>query len=57
MLRKDYEAIAGALHKANFSSADSADELFDTAVNEIAAVLAADNDRFDIDRFMKAVYE
>lgn len=62
MTRKDYEAIAGAFREAiamvdSLHGGDSGSEVhaIDVAAREIAKVLAADNGRFDRDRFLTAV--
>jgi hypothetical protein len=58
MIRKDYEAIAGALHRTsmavNIGKKKTADYAIRLAAVDLAATLAADNPRFDRERFLKA---
>lgn len=61
MTRKDYNAIAGAIRETlaivNAQESDDAAAMVwavERAAREIANVLAADNGRFDRDRFMTA---
>lgn len=58
MTRKDYEAIAAAIHRTGMASRigkkmDSEQTLRLFAI-DIAATLKADNPRFDRERFLKA---
>ena len=58
MTRKDYISIAGAIAKAR-TSADSAGSLVTPAAitcvaYRLADILAADNPRFDLERFLAA---
>lgn len=56
MTRKDYIVIAGALNAA-WHNADKADKPgIVQAAGYVASGLAADNYRFDRDKFMDAVY-
>ena len=58
MTRKDYVALVGALRRAHKTASDLHGLVgrcaVDEAAREIAAVLAADNPRFDRDRFAEA---
>lgn len=68
MTKKDYEAIAAAFHgalqsrKIAWAAANDAgkqhmgDQIvgYQDAINMVASVLAADNPRFDRERFLKA---
>jgi hypothetical protein len=55
MTKKDYVALAHALQDARgHSSAREWNQGVDEAAQEIARVLAADNGRFDRDRFLSA---
>lgn len=64
MTRKDYVALAGALHKAQptdgrstrgmLYASDYEHKQWTMDVAEIANVLAADNPRFDRERFLRA---
>ncbi len=61
MTRKDYVALAEALHSAQVSSEtitfkghDWAQAVWEDCRDQIADVLAADNPRFDRERFVRA---
>lgn len=55
MTKKDYVVLADALHKA-FVKADGADQEIGViyATDQVAAVLAAGNPRFDVGQFAAA---
>lgn len=58
MTRKDYVAIAAAIHRTgmavNIGSKKSAEYAIKLAATDIAATMANDNPRFDVSRFLKA---
>jgi len=60
MTRKDYKAIARALHEVysdpEADRDDAASNDFNWIVNNIADVFAADNPLFDYTKFKDAVY-
>lgn len=53
MTRKDYQAIAEVINLADFTGLDG-DNTRRRLAKEMAEVLAHDNQRFDLDRFMLA---
>jgi hypothetical protein len=58
MTKKDYKLIALALKQARYENDVTQDynNAINKAVSYIADTLAADNDRFDRDRFVEATY-
>ena len=58
MTRKDYVAIAAALHRTGMASrigkGMNGEQALRLAAADIAATMAADNPRFDRERFLKA---
>ena len=52
MTRKDYVALAEAVRVSRFAVKDRA--AWESVRDNVAAVLAADNSRFDFDRFAAA---
>ena len=58
MTRKDYVAIAAAIHRTgmavNIGPKKTAEYAIRLAATDIAATMAADNPRFDRARFLKA---
>jgi hypothetical protein len=58
MTRKDYVAIAGALHRSGMAVGiwpkKTAEYAIGLVATDIAATMAADNPRFDRARFLKA---
>lgn len=58
MTRKDYVAIAAAIHRTgmavNIGQKKSAEYALKLAATDIAATMANDNPRFDRERFLKA---
>lgn len=55
MLRKDYEAIAAALKDVLDDVSASEGTLVERVAENLAEVFVNDNDRFDRERFLKAV--
>lgn len=62
MTRKDYQAIADALNAAHerhsrkeFGLSLESNRLFTLIVNELSETFAADNPRFNLGRFEKAI--
>ncbi len=57
MTRKDYVAIAAAIHRTGMASRitkKNSEQTLRLAAIDIAATMAADNPRFDKGRFLKA---
>lgn len=58
MTRKDYVAIAAAIHRTGMAITigpkKSAEYTLKLAASDIAATMANDNPRFDRERFLKA---
>lgn len=54
MTKKDYIAIAEALANARAATGDDKHSALTYAANQLAAVLARDNPRFDRERFLTA---
>jgi hypothetical protein len=57
MTRKDYEAIARAIASARKATPYDALRYVDAVASNIADALAADNPRFDRERFIAAATE
>jgi hypothetical protein len=57
MTRKDYKAFASILNNYHADSADPVIKLLISMIaSDMSKVFAADNPRFDADRFMSAVF-
>lgn len=54
MTRKDYVAIAAAIHNAPWSDSMTAEATITAIAENIAEVMSRDNPRFDRERFLKA---
>ena len=52
--KKDYKAIAEILNKAHETSPTDVNEVLDYVRRELTQLFAADNPRFDADRFADA---